>query len=128
MIIESDESSGEDNEKEVEIIKSYMEKARPFQNSGLTLRDLAQQLRIPPKQLSQIINKQLDQNFIDFVNSYRLGMAKERLLKPRDDKETILEVMYEVGFNSKSSFNTLFKAKTGKTPTEFKKSGTKFYL
>ncbi|WP_298792268.1 helix-turn-helix domain-containing protein [uncultured Allomuricauda sp.] len=128
MIIESDETSREDNEEKVEIIKSHMNKARPFQNSRLTLRDLAEQLQIPPKQLSQIINKQLDQNFVDFINSYRLNMATERLLKPRDDKETILEVMYEVGFNSKSSFNTLFKAKTGKTPTEFKKMGVRFDL
>ncbi|MCB0684696.1 MAG: AraC family transcriptional regulator, partial [Saprospiraceae bacterium] len=47
--------------------------------------------------------------------------ARERLANPADPKETILEVMYEVGFNSKSSFNTLFKQQTGLTPSEYKK-------
>lgn len=124
----NEESNKESNKEIVEVIKDYMDNAKPFQNSRLTLRDLAEQLHVPPKKLSQIINKELDQNFVDFINSYRLKMAKERLLKPKDSKETILEIMYEVGFNSKSSFNTLFKTKTGKTPTEFKRSGARFHL
>ena len=57
---------------------------------------------------------------MDFINTYRIEKAKERLLHPKDEKETILEVMYEVGFNSKSSFNTVFKKKTGLTPSQYK--------
>jgi len=128
MIINSQVNSEENSKERVDIIKEYMEQTKPFQNSRLTLNDLAIQLQLPPKQLSQIINRQIGQNFIDFINSYRLDMAKERLLNPKDEKETILEIMYEVGFNSKSSFNTLFKSKTGKTPSEFKKYGTRFHL
>ena len=43
------------------------------------------------------------------------------MIENKDAKLTVLEVMYEVGYNSKSSFNTQFKRKTGMTPTDFKK-------
>jgi AraC-like DNA-binding protein len=128
VVISLNENVKEIDKTKVEMIKKYMTEAQPFQNSRLTLNDLAQQLQISPKQLSQIINTQIGQSFIEFVNSYRLDMAKNRFLNPKDDKETILEIMYEVGFNSKSSFNTLFKVKFGMTPSQFKKSRTKFYL
>jgi AraC-like DNA-binding protein len=55
------------------------------------------------------------------VNRYRIEEAKRLLTNPPDKKITVLEVLYEVGFNSKSSFNTLFKKYTGLTPSEFKK-------
>jgi len=63
----------------------------------------------------------LGQNFYDFINRYRILEAKQLLTNPKDPKITVLEVLYEVGFNSKSSFNTLFKKYTGLTPTEFRK-------
>ena len=68
-----------------------------------------------------MINETVGQNFFDFVNRYRIEEAKKLLANPADKKITVLEVLYEVGFNSKSSFNTLFKKHTGLTPSEFKK-------
>ena len=62
---------------------------------------------------------------MSFINEYRIKKAMSRLINPIDDKETILEIMYEVGFNSKSSFNTLFKKQTGLTPSEYKKKHMK---
>ena len=62
----------------------------------------------------------LQQNFFDFINRYRIEEATRLLTNPEDKKITILEVLYKVGFNSKSSFNTLFKKYTGITPTEFR--------
>jgi AraC-like DNA-binding protein len=63
----------------------------------------------------------LQQNFFDFINRYRIEEAQRLLTDPPDKKITVLEVLYECGFNSKSSFNTLFKKHTGLTPSEFKK-------
>ena len=102
-------------------IRGHMETQRPWLDPDLTLEQLAGQLKIRPKQLSQAINDGQNQNFFEFVNTYRIGEAKRLLTNPVDKKITVLEVLYEVGFNSKSSFNTVFKKQTGLTPSEFKK-------
>ncbi|MBK7870471.1 MAG: AraC family transcriptional regulator [Saprospiraceae bacterium] len=111
----------EDVKEELDQIRHYMQLHKPFTDSNLSLHELAKQLQMPPRRLSYLINKYLDQSFMAFINSYRIELAQERLSNPKDDTETVIEVMYEVGFNSKSSFNTLFKQKTGFTPTEFKR-------
>ena len=90
-------------------LETYMEKSEPFRNPQLNISELATQLGIPTRQLSNIINQYYDQNFSDYINTYRIKLAQKRLLNPNDPKETILEVLYEAGFNSKSSFNTVFK-------------------
>ena len=87
----------------------------------LTLDQLAGQLSMKAKLLSQVINEVLGQNFFDFINRYRIQEARRLLTNPVDPKVTVLEILYEVGFNSKSSFNTLFKKYTGLTPTEFRR-------
>jgi len=56
------------------------------------------------------------------ISNIRIEEAKRLLTNPKDKKITVLEVMYEVGFNSKSSFNTLFKKYTGVTPSEIKRN------
>jgi AraC-like DNA-binding protein len=102
-------------------LRIHMETKKPYLESELSLEQLAGQLSLRPKLLSQLINESLHQNFFDFVNRYRIEEAKRLLTNPEDKKITVLEVLYEVGFNSKSSFNTLFKKHTGLTPTEFRK-------
>jgi AraC-like DNA-binding protein len=106
---------------ELERIKQYMHNSKIFTNAELSLAELASNLEIQPRRLSYLINNFLDQNFVGFVNYFRIEMAKERLKNVTTAGETILEIMYEVGFNSKSSFNTIFKQYTGLTPTEFRK-------
>jgi AraC-like DNA-binding protein len=100
---------------------NYMEKEKPFLNSSLSLNDLSDKLAIMPKYLSQVINECCGKNFYDFVNGYRVEEAKKILLSPSGERKTILEILFEVGFNSKSTFNTAFKNFTGVKPTEFKK-------
>ena len=58
---------------------------------------------------------------LDFVNEFRIKEAKSILKDPSKKEFTVLEILYEVGFNSKSSFNTAFKKHTGLTPTQFRK-------
>jgi AraC-like DNA-binding protein len=72
--------------------------------------------------LSQIINEYYQQNFFDFVNSYRIEAVKSKLQKPDYDAYSLLAIAYECGFGSKSSFNRIFKNITGQTPTQYKKN------
>jgi AraC-like DNA-binding protein len=117
-------SSVQNNEKQLilEKLQQHMQSAKPYLEPELTLDELATQLSVKPKILSQTINELLHQNFFEFVNHYRIDEAKRLFTNPKDKKITVLEVMYEVGFNSKSSFNTIFKKNTGLTPSEYKKN------
>lgn len=112
----------DDFTSEARQIQEYFEEHKPYTNADLTLAQLAEAVSMPTRRLSEVINRHFQQNFMDFINSHRIDHAKELLSNPRDPKETIMEVMYDVGFNSKSSFNTIFKQKTGKTPSEYKRS------
>ncbi len=109
-----------ENKRLIDLLEGHMSTNEPFKNYNLTIAALADEIDIPKRKLSELINDYYDQNFVDFINTYRINSAKERLMNPKNPGETILEVLYEVGFNSKSSFNTAFKKKTGITPSEFK--------
>ncbi|MFQ5636669.1 MAG: helix-turn-helix domain-containing protein [bacterium] len=98
-----------------------MEGQKPYLNPSLSLSDLANKISIPHRQLSQVINESFNQNFYDFVNTYRITECKRLLNHCSDEKKTIIEIAFEVGFNSKSTFNKAFKKHTGLTPKEYKK-------
>jgi AraC-like DNA-binding protein len=108
--------------EQIEQLKSYMKTEEPFLEPSLTVKSLSQQIDIPHRDLSILINQELGQHFFDFVNAYRIEKAKSILKDPSKKKHTVLEILYEVGFNSKSSFNTAFKKHTKQTPTAFRKS------
>jgi AraC-like DNA-binding protein len=73
-----------------------------------------------PRELSELINIEFGVHFFDFVNGYRVDTAKVMLTD--QPERTVLDVLYAVGFNSKSSFNTAFKKRTHMTPSAFRKS------
>ncbi len=95
---------------------------KPYLNPQVSLTDLSEKLAVSTKHLSQVINQSFNKSFFDFINSYRIQEVQQILKESTDDKLTVLEAMYEAGFNSKSSFNTAFKKETGQTPTEFRKN------
>jgi AraC-like DNA-binding protein/NADH:ubiquinone oxidoreductase subunit 3 (subunit A) len=100
-------------------IRKYMIIEKPYLDRELTIYNLSDQLRIPRHILSEVINEHMGMNFYNLVNDYRVNEVKERM-KSEDMKQlTILAIAYDSGFNSKSSFNTIFKEKTGKTPSEY---------
>jgi AraC-like DNA-binding protein len=113
--------SEEESKDILERLLKYMTAEKPYLTSTLTLKELSERTEINPRLLSRIINEKKDQNFFDFINSYRIDDAKMILSNPAKRKMTILEVLYGVGFNSKSVFNTTFKKYTGVTPTEYRK-------
>jgi AraC-like DNA-binding protein len=98
-----------------------MNREKPYMSGELTLQKLAKTLAISPHHLSQMINEQLNQNFFDFINLYRIEEAKKMLADPAKRHYSILAVSEEVGFNSKSAFNTAFKKHANMTPSEFRK-------
>jgi AraC-like DNA-binding protein len=107
-------------EKIVQDIIRLMEKDRLYQESELTLQELADKLDLPPYQISLALNEGMRKNFYDLVNGYRVTEAKRLLLDPKNSNFTILSVGYEAGFNSKTTFHTVFKKFTGSTPTEYR--------
>ncbi len=99
---------------------SKMQNEELFLNPNLNIAEVAKVLGVTSKELSQTINQSFKQHFFDFVNSYRVEAAKSLLTKPSNEKLTVQEIMYSVGFSSKSSFNTAFRRLTKITPTQFR--------
>ena len=98
---------------------AHMASEKPFLQPDLKLSDIANTLNILPNHLSQVINAELDKNFFDFVNEYRVEEAKRKLLDDRYGHYTILAIALDAGFSNKASFNRVFKKHTGHTPSEF---------
>lgn len=96
-----------------------MDSEKLFLDSRLSIKTVADKLGISVNHLSQVINQQSGKNFFRFINEYRVDEAKKLLLDQSNQKYTILAIAYDCGFNSKSSFNTIFKQYTGKTPSDY---------
>lgn len=114
-------SSRQAKDYHLQLLK-LMEENKPWLNGELTAGELSQLLGISANHLSQVLNKEQKQNFFDFVNSYRI---KEVILKMRDPAYshlTLLAMALDSGFNSKTSFNTVFKKATNKTPSQYFRS------
>jgi len=97
----------------------YMNEKKPFLIPDITLSSLASELDVTPDHLSGIINNKLGKNFFDFINHYRIEEFKTRSLADENKKFTLLSIAYDCGFNSKATFNRVFKNVTGITPGEY---------
>ncbi|MEL6536149.1 MAG: helix-turn-helix domain-containing protein [Bacteroidota bacterium] len=102
-----------------------LEQEKLYLNSKLTLLDLAVHLGTTENKLSYVINQGLGNRFYDLGNTYRVQEVKDKLVDPAYSHLSILGIALESGFNSKSSFQQVFKNFTGMTPSQFKKSHTK---
>ncbi|MFC1680836.1 helix-turn-helix domain-containing protein [Pseudomonadota bacterium] len=101
-------------------LTGHMESEKPYLEGDLVLPQLAQQLGISANYLSQIINEQLQVNFYDFVNGYRVEEAKRLMRNAGQQSTKILNIALDSGFNSKSAFYTAFKKATSMTPTQYR--------
>lgn len=106
----------------IDRLSQFMENDKPYLDFELTLEKLASKFDMPEKELSLLINHRLGKHFFDFINEYRINEAKKILKDPEFKNLTVLEILYKVGFNSKSSFYTAFRKITDQTPTAFRKS------
>ncbi len=101
-------------------IQHYLTTHEAYLDDAFDLKQLSQQVGIPPHLISMVINTELQQNFYTLVNTHRVNKAKELLLA--EEQPNILQVAYASGFQSKSAFNKVFKQFTGQTPSDFKGS------
>ncbi len=106
-------------ERDKELLLRMMEEEHPFLDPGLSLDKLANQLEMNPKYLSLVLNNGFNKNFYEFINEYRIEKVKDLLVDPGFKHLTIAAIANEAGFNSKSSFNSIFKKYTNSTPKEF---------
>ena len=100
-------------------LRDYMETHKPYLNPDLKIYDLAEMLEIAPNKLSRQINLDEGVNFYTFINNYRVEEFKKRVASNDFEHQTLLGIALDVGFNSKSSFNRIFKNVTQQTPSEF---------
>ncbi len=115
-------SASTDEQQHVEgLIVREVEDKQLFLNPELKISDLAEAVGQPVRLVSEAINQRMGVTFFDFINSKRVDFIKKRMVTATDPKKTVLEYMYEGGFNSKSSFNTAFKKHAGTTPSTWKK-------
>ena len=101
-----------------EKLLALMVDEQPWLEPELTLAELAHRLRTNTSLLSHVINTGCGQNFNDFVNRYRVAEAERKLQDPRLAHYSLVGIALESGFNSKSTFNRVFKKLTGRTPGE----------
>ena len=117
--------SGLDNataEELKEKLISLMTFQKPYLDSGLTLNKLSDLLLVSNHNLSEVINSKLGKTYYDFINEYRVEEFKKRLADSSNQNYNLISIAFDSGFNSKTSFNTIFKRTTGQTPSEFRKS------
>lgn len=101
-------------------LKKHIDSSKSYLNPDLTLSQLAAEIGISSHLLSQVINEQFNLNFFDFVNQYRVAEFKQRIVNPNYESYSLLGIAFDCGFNSKSSFNRVFKKSTNLTPSQYK--------
>lgn len=108
----------------LEDLLHYVEKDKPFLDPDLNINDLASATGIPKHYITQVLNENHGRNFFTFINEYRVKEVIERFSDPRFNHYTILAIAFDAGFNSKTTFNSIFRKQTGMTPSEYR-NGTK---
>lgn len=119
------------SEQEIETMKNnminYIEKNKPYQEPDLSLQDLSTQLNMSRHHLSALINRKQKKNFYEFINTYRIEEVKNLIVDPENKDQKIMSLAYDAGFNSKATFNRIFKQFTNMTPSQYKESSSEAF-
>ena len=107
-------------EQFIQRLLAFMKEEKPFLDPELTIARLAERLKVGPEYLSSILNSRLNQNFFDFVNHHRVEAFKKKVQDPASDRLSLLGIAWDCGFNSKATFNRVFKNLTGVTPGAYR--------
>ncbi len=108
-------------DKLVQALQEYMNNNKPYLDPEITISKLSSSLQVSPEYLSQVLNTRLGQNFFDFINNYRVEEFKIQLQEQKNRNLTLISIAYNSGFNSKPTFNRVFKRYTGLTPSLYLK-------
>ena len=103
-------------------ILQQLHEEKYFLSNKASLTELSKKINETPHNVSQVINEKLNQSFFELLASCRINEAKTVLKSDYGKKLTIEEIANQVGYNSKSGFNTAFKKITSQTPSEFRSS------
>ena len=103
-------------------VLSCLEKDKLYKTEGLSIKELAEKSGFQSYLVSQAINSVLNKTFFELVNEYRIEESKRLLTNPAYNHLSLVGIGFEAGFNSKTTFNSLFKKHTGFTPSEYKKN------
>ena len=106
-------------QEKLQTLEAYMQEEQPFLISKLSIQDLAQMLGMTSHNLSQLINEHLNTSFYDYINQKRVEACQLRMKEGQAENFTMLSIALDCGFNSKSSFNRVFKKVTGQTPSQY---------
>lgn len=121
---EEEPAESSDDKEEItaiaERIHKFIQAEKPYLNSRLTLERFAGLMELSPRQVSTAINRGFEQNFHEYINSFRVEEAKRLLRDDACQSYSILEIAQQSGFNSKATFNRIFKTVTGATPTAYR--------
>ena len=118
----SEKLSNESITKVIDEMNAYMLNKKPYLDCDFSVYALAEALNIPRRTLSQVLSSGLSKNFYQYVNEFRINEVKALLAQPGEKHSTIIDIAFQSGFNSKSSFNSLFKQYCGVTPSQFRKT------
>jgi len=99
---------------------SFVEENKPYLDSNLSINDLSVMTGIPRHYITQVLNELHGKNFFTFVNEYRIREVISRFADPKFNHYTILAIAFDSGFNSKATFNSIFKIQTGYTPSQYR--------
>lgn len=117
--------SDSDIENYILKMERLMQEDKTYLNENLDLRAFANELSVEPNLVSHVLNNHLHKTFFKYINDYRVEEVKRRMGDPVFSHLTILAIAFESGFNSKTSFNRIFKQMTGMTPTQYQKYSSK---
>lgn len=112
---------GETIERTLKQIDDIMNDEKLYLKPDLKYTELAHKLNFSARQFSQFLNSEIGKSFNDFINEYRVNEVKMKLMNEESNIHTILALALESGFNSKASFNRLFKKHAGQTPSQYLK-------
>ncbi len=101
-------------------IGQLMQQEKLFLEETLNLRTLAARVKLDPNLVSYVLNTVVKKSFYDYVNEFRVNEMKRKIEDPAYSHIKIVELAFESGFNSKATFNRVFKKLTGISPTEYK--------
>jgi len=117
----SENESAPQFKAEVEKINNFLIKDDKFKDPNLSLSKLSRLLKYTPAQLSQYINQGTGQNFNDYINAFRVKDVISKLESNKFKHLSILSIAFDSGFNSKATFNRVFKKLSGHSPSYFRK-------
>jgi ligand-binding sensor domain-containing protein/AraC-like DNA-binding protein len=115
-------SSGEETNQYIRKLMYLLEVEKIYKDSDLSIKSVASKLLLSARNLSEIINDELKMSFIEFITEFRIKEAQRILSDPKTKHKSVLDIAYDVGYNSKSAFNRAFKNITGLTPSQFRKN------